>query len=174
MRVVCGVPVSWDPAIATVKYSGLLDCLAWSPCSRFIALDPSTGTQIQILDGVTLERLKSFAIPDGTTKLLTFSPEGRLLTWVGSGVAISWDVHTGVAVSKITIDKGFAHSITYSVCGTMFGVLFSGAGNSTAIGTYHVHPSTPTHYQLINVFFLSLNFYSAARTTGYRGGRRVA
>ncbi|KAF8488885.1 hypothetical protein F5888DRAFT_1809332 [Russula emetica] len=115
----------------------------------FIALGWINGTQIQILDGVTLEPLKSFAIPGDPTRLLTFSPEGRLLTWVGEGVAISWDVHTGVAVSKITTDERSARSITYSACGTMFGVLFSGKDDSTAIGTYHVHPSTPTHYHPI-------------------------
>jgi len=149
MRVVWGLPVSWDSAIATVKYSDELHCLAWSPCSRFIALGLFFGTQIQILDGVTLERLKSFAVPSSTRQLLTFSPEGRLLTWVGLDVAISWDVHTGVAVSEITIDMRSARSITYSVCGTMFGVLFSSYDGSTAIGIYHVHPSTPTHYHPI-------------------------
>ncbi|KAF8493161.1 hypothetical protein F5888DRAFT_1891408 [Russula emetica] len=151
MRVVCGVPVSWDSAIATVKHSDRVNCLAWSPCSRFIALGWLGRTQIQILDGVTLKRLKSFAVPFtiSTRQLLTFSPEGRLLTLVGPGVAISWDVHTGVAVSKITIDKRSARSITYSVCGTMFGVLFSDRDGSTAICTYHVHPSTPTHYHPI-------------------------
>ncbi|KAF8493168.1 hypothetical protein F5888DRAFT_1908745 [Russula emetica] len=150
MRVVWGVPVSWDPAIAIRKHPNLLLYNpAWSPCSRFIALGWINGTQIQILDGVTLEPLKSFAIPGDPTRLLTFSPEGRLLTWVGDGVAISWDVHTGVAVSKITTDERSARSITYSACGTMFGVLFSGKDDSTAIGTYHVHPSTPTHYHPI-------------------------
>jgi WD40 repeat protein len=159
MRVVRGVPVSWDPAIATVRYSHRPGVFAWSPCSTFIAVNLPfwDKDQIQILDGITLERLQTFTVPrDIITELLIFSPESRMLTCVAWGVAISWDVHTGVLVSEITMDltkdtdMRSAISITCSVCGTMFAVLFyDHASPITTICTYHVHRSTATQYHQI-------------------------
>ena len=144
--------MSWEPVIATIKCSNLIWRTAWSPCSRFIAIrwfDPVMG--IQILDAVTLKPLKSFTRREDPTHLFTISPGSRLLTWLGrnSGVFISWDLQTGATVSEIRV-KGRpareARSITYSACGTMFGVLFKGY-NTTTINTYNVlsHASIYDH-----------------------------
>ena len=81
--------------------------------------------------------------------MFAVSPRSRLLTWLGrtSGNFISWDLQTGVPVSEITVGEGRsaqeARSITYSECGTMFGVLFKGR-NATAIGTCKVSHSPET------------------------------
>ena len=109
---------------------------------------------IQILDAVTLRRLKIFASPQHSAQLLAFSPETRLLTLLGgkSEPLVSWDLQTGVRVSEIPTDGipayGFSPPITYSGCGTMFGVLFKHSEANT-ITIYDVLSSTPTHHHPI-------------------------
>ena len=129
--------------------------IAWSPCGRFIAIRGSDSVMgIQILDAVTLKRLKSFARQEGSTQLFTISTGSRLLTWLGRnlGSFISWDLQTGVPVSEIPIGEGRsaqeACSITYSSCGTMFGVLFKGR-DATAIGIYNAFSGTPMYHHLV-------------------------
>jgi len=145
-----GVPISWDPAVATIKCSRSVSHAAWSPCSRFIAISLDHDAGIKVLDAVTLKQLKSFIPPHSYTQLLTFSPNGHLLTWVSrtSEVFISWDVQTGLLASKISLtEEGpipAVHSITYSGCGTMLGVLFQNH-NISAISTYNVLSGTPIH-----------------------------
>ena len=142
-----GAPISWDPAVATIKCPCSVSHAVWSPCSRFIAISLNFDAGIRILDAVTLKQLKSFTPPHAYTQLLAFSPDGNLLTWVSrtSEVFISWDVQTGLLASKISItEEGpipAVHSITYSGCGTMLGVLFQNH-NISAISTYGILSST--------------------------------
>ena len=141
-RIVQGAPISWDSAVATIKPAHGVSHAAWSPCSRFVAISLRSDAGIQILDAVTLKQLKSFIPPHTYTQLLTFSPDGHLLTWVSSTseVLISWDIQTGLLVSKIPITEEptpTVHSVTYSGCGTMLGMLFKNHNNS-AITTYNV------------------------------------
>ena len=162
-----GVPMEWDSSIATMKSLIASRHIAWSPCSRFIVatidgFNRVTGVEseggAQILDAVTLERLGSFAPPQSRTfpwspcQLLTFSPERSLLTWVsGSPKGIfSWDVQTGVLVSGIPIEgkPTMFSSITYSQCGTMFGVSLDYDG-VTVIGTYNALSGIPKSYHPI-------------------------
>ena len=149
------MPTSWDPTIATTKCSYLIWRTAWSSCGKFIAVrgfDSAMG--IQILDAVTLKRLKSFAHQEGSTQLFAISAGSRVLTWLGrnSSAFISWDLRTGVPVSEIPIQGGRsareARSITYSGCGMMFGVLFRGR-NTPAIGTCNLTSGTSMHYHPI-------------------------
>jgi len=154
-RIVQGVPMSWNPAIVAVKCSGIISRTVWSPCNRFIAID--CGTETQILDATTLGRVKSLARQGYWSQLLTFSAESRLLTRLSSKPEefISWDLQTGVRASVISSDEvgrerhcpgdrrgpggltNEALSMTYSVCGTMFGVLFKRL-NVAVIVTYNV------------------------------------
>ena len=104
------------------------------------------------MDAATFKRLKTFTSPQGFTQLLAFSPESHLLTWLGdkSEVFTTWDFLTGVLVSEIPTGEGSAEdacSISYSQCGTMFGVLFK--GHNTIIGTYNVLSSAPISYHSI-------------------------
>ena len=152
-RIVQGVPMSWDPSIATIKCSRPIEYTVWSPCSRFIAISLEDIVGIQILDAVTLKRLKFFTPPHYHTQLFTFSPKSHLLTWLGGEpeVFTSWNLQTGVQVSKISIgdiSAPAALSITYSGCGTMFGVLFKD-DDTAIIGTYNVSSITPTYYHSI-------------------------
>ena len=139
--------MSWDPTIATSKFSESILNTVWSPCSRLIACTV-LRMGIQILDAVTLKQLKTFIIPEDLTGLLVFSPKSHMLTWFGneSEVIISWDLQTGVIVSEIPISNrefnGDVLSITYSGCETMFGVL-SELHGITTICTYSVLSSAP-------------------------------
>jgi len=139
MRIVQGVPVSWDLVVAATMYSYPIQHAIWSPCSTFIAIGGSKSTT-EILDGATLKRVKSLTSQPGNTRLLTFSAGSRSLTRFSPepGSSVSWDLRTGVPVGVIspelvkrrlhpyeeeTIEQ-FPVSITYSRCETMFGVLF--------------------------------------------------
>jgi len=152
MKVVQGVPLLWDQALSTtLRYSDPILGLSWSPCSRFIAA-ASYSTGIQILDAVTFKRLKTFTYPHNFTQLLAFSPESHLLTWLGikSKVFTTWDFLTGVLVSETQVGERSAedaHSMTYSKCGTKFGVLFK--GNNTTIGIYNILSSIPICFHLL-------------------------
>jgi len=148
MRIVQGVPISWDTSIVTIKSPNPIKHIAWSPCSKFVAISLESA-EIQILDGVTLKQLKLFTPPHHSTHSLAFSPESRLLTWAGEFKAfITWDLQTGVQVSEISIEEGsnlYVYTITYSECGTMFGVLFKGR-LTNGIGISNVLSSTPMYY----------------------------
>ena len=157
MRIVQGVPMSWDAAIVATKCWDLVEHAAWSPCSRFIAID--CHTEVQVLDAATLKRIGSLAPQQGCARLLSFSPESRSLTRLSDGPEglISWDLQTGVPASRIPptgvgVPFGYPeHSfnrieqwnpaITYSDCGAMFGVLFKRHG-VTAITTYNILSKT--------------------------------
>ena len=163
-RIVKGVPISWNPAVATLTHLSNIASPTWSPCSRFIAFLILQADTIQLeyeiilLDAVTFKQLKSFTLsytppslpPRCYLPLLAFSPNSQLLTWSDprSGEHVSWDLQTGVPVSRIPIKWGtptmHARSTTYSVCGTMLGVLFKDDG-TFAIGTYNILSSAHIH-----------------------------
>ena len=143
VRVVKGVPTSWDPAIVAIKCSATIQHAVWSPCSRFIAISFWYEAGIHVLDAATLKRLKSFTPPGDKTQLLAFSPESRLLMWLSGSQAdfLSWDLQTGILVSKVPIGGGKSAkdvcSITYSGSGNTFGVLYKG-DNDTTISIYDI------------------------------------
>ena len=127
------------------KFSSPIDTAAWSPCNRFVAVAwGKSKAPIEILDAVTLWRLTVLDFPSGEmghTRWLVFSPNARLLTWFGEnpGQFISWDLQTGALVSTISpARQGNPLSVTYSACGTMFGVLFRN-GSTFIISTYTIH-----------------------------------
>ncbi|KAF9642792.1 hypothetical protein BDM02DRAFT_1875568 [Thelephora ganbajun] len=143
-RIVHGLSVSWDPAIVTMGYCCM--AAAWSPCGRFIATSDGTS-RTEIRDAGTLKRLTILEFPEGQTEDLAFSPDSRLLMSYKYRPAklISWDLQTGVMVSAISPeqwdDDTWCHSITYSTCGTVFGVLIRRLDTFT-IRTYNVHSGT--------------------------------
>ncbi|KAF9645709.1 hypothetical protein BDM02DRAFT_472784 [Thelephora ganbajun] len=149
IRIVHGPPVSWDPAIVAKR--DFCEAAAWSPCSRFIAIS-NNMSRTEIVDAATLKRLTILESPRGQTRKLVFSPDARLLMSYGGYTEkfISWDLQTGVLVSAISPeqwdDNTACSSLTYSACGTMFGVSANrrsdyGFGDFT-IRTYNVHSGT--------------------------------
>ncbi|KAF9646549.1 hypothetical protein BDM02DRAFT_3002929 [Thelephora ganbajun] len=145
VRIVQGLPHSWDPAIATMEHSRVT-IAAWSPCGRSIVISGG-GSRAEILDAATLKRLPILEFPEGETRELIFSSDARLLMSfrVRPEKFISWDLQTGVLVSAISPkqwdDDTRCSSITYSACGTMFGVLIRRPGTFT-IRTYNIHSGT--------------------------------
>jgi len=142
-RVLQGVPASWDPSIASTRFPGFVDTAVWSPCGRFIAIAQRSSNEVAILDAVTLEQLytTSPASQLSYSVDLVFSPDGCFLTGhsrvaFSANHIVSWDLQTGGLISDISIDSGPYCSISYSGCGTMFGVLFKGSGVPTII-TYN-------------------------------------
>ena len=129
-RVIQGVPVSWDPSIAYIRFPGAIHTAAWSPCSKFIAVAHSESSDVIVLDAATLEQLHTMHAPEKSPwKLITFSPGSHLLTaysW-GQDCLVSWDLQTGGQLSNITLQPPFScNSVSYSGCETMIGCLFSG------------------------------------------------
>src|ERR1700679_4166452 len=73
-RVIQGIPTSWDPSIATKRFSRKILSIAWSPCSRFIAAALEESSEIVILDAATLGHLNILHGPHGTSwNHITFS-----------------------------------------------------------------------------------------------------
>jgi len=162
--------MSWDPVIVAVNCSHSIWHAVWSPCSRFVAIDCCTG--IQILDAVTLKRIKSLTVQHGRPLLLAFSADSRLLTRLSDDpeAFITWDVQTGVLTGIIYPEQEereqhypggsfyyqdeegteVALSITHSGCGTMFGVLFK-RRDVAVIVTYNNLSSTPIGYYPIEM-----------------------
>ena len=81
----------------TSEPSSYITAVAWSPCSRFIAVAQTSSYHetIGILDSVTLEQLNTFQ-SSHKTEWVSFSPDGDLLVvfdhWQGF---TSWDLQTG-------------------------------------------------------------------------------
>ena len=102
---------------------------AWSPCSRFIAVGLSKT--IEILDGVTLERLHTF--PHSWIQeigWLSFSPDSRLLTLFSDSDyrLITWDLQTGGRIRSIpsasNMSSSFYLSSAYSMDGKIVAVAY--------------------------------------------------
>ena len=118
--------------------------VAWSPCSRFIAV--VYGTLIEILDAVALDRHAIFNSPPEPIRGLIFSPDCRLLTLAhDDGSALTtWDIQTGAPVSVISeleISDPHHLSLAFSACGTVLGVL-SPSSDTSIIHIYDVLSGT--------------------------------
>ena len=147
-RVVQGLPISWDPVLAT-SYCGSV-WLTWSPCSRFIAV--SEVSTINILDAATLEPLNTFKSPrDSTLTRLGFSPDGRTLTELHEFKFTSWDLQTGIPMGTVSLAEAqkwgmyydpflFAHSMD----GKALAVSNPSSSDPTLIDTYDISSGTHT------------------------------
>jgi len=150
--------MSWGPNFAIAKHSNRVGTVAWSSCSRFIAVDLPESTEV--LDAVTLEQLHTFTHRFSETGWLSFSPDGCSLTWINSrdnGSGTTWDLQTGGRISTIPpiLNASFFRhfSSTYSTDGRMVAVagLRDGPGNftDTVISTYVLISGTHIHSHLV-------------------------
>ena len=128
VRVVTGIPSSWDLCTASAEIIGGGDnCTAWSPCGQFVAV--SSRIRIQLRDSNTLERVSVLEPPhnlrDYLPISLTFSPSGHLLACfykkqkncsltipacastpissISSPITllIVWDTQTGIVIGEV-------------------------------------------------------------------------
>ena len=157
VRVVQGLPTSWEPIVATMYHDEFRGGAVWSPCDRFIAVDKSGA--IDILDAVTLKRLNTFKSPTShSTPMLSFPPGSRYLTHFGDGGLTRWDLHTGAPVGTIpgpgvTSNTNLLSS-TYSADGKMVAV---------------AHSTRPKEDASIDTYdFLSMTHKSSYRVQGAR------
>ena len=151
MRIVQGQPTSWNLGIGAKHLSHSNPDIAWSPCSRFIAITSASAQVIEILDAMTLSQVTVLGLLPGVSiwKLL-FSPDGCLLTGDGDNTLITFNLQTGVIVSAIS--KELPSSLVelighaYSACGTMVGILtFSKVEETSVIYIYNILSGTHTH-----------------------------
>ena len=139
VRVIQGIPASWDPSIADIRLPEWICAAAWSPCSRFIAAAYNECSEIAILDPVTLKQLHTLSPPQEEISWtqITFSPESHLLTahsW-DENCIINWDLQTGGLLSNINTEEfPMCNSVSYSGSERMIGGLF----DNTTIITYNV------------------------------------
>ena len=144
VRVVHGLPVSWDPTTAATTRPSRIVRAVWSPCSRFIAIIQEATTMVDILDSTTLQRLRTLEFPQDISPVRVtpvFSPDSRTLTCssgLGRGgrdshrgvVIINWDLQTGGVASVIRGQRSEEcmvvgpPSIAYSAGGGVVGVFY--------------------------------------------------
>jgi len=157
-RVVRGLPISWAPNFATVRHpSKPTAMVAWSSCSRFIAVNLRKSTEV--LDAVTLERLHTFVHPySAGYGWSSFSPDGRSLTSIDGGDyrSTTWDLQAGGRICAIIPDRvplSFTYPIrflsAYSMDGKVLAVAefpnFYEFGDAIAISTYNLISGTPIY-----------------------------
>ena len=119
----------------------------WSSCSRFIAVGLSE--MVEILDGVTLERLHTFPhSPIHRFGWLSFSPDGRLLTLFSDSdyKLITWDLQTGGRIGSIPSASNtslFYFSSAYSMDGKTVAVAHVDVDDAViCISTYNLLSGT--------------------------------
>jgi WD40 repeat protein len=147
-RIVRGLPISWEPVVATMRHGHSVHAAAWSPCSRFIAV--GLPEMIEILDAVTLERLHTFTHPwTMATRWISFSPDSRSLTQFGGGDygIVTWDVQTGRQISATSTPNTPSSrylSSTYSMDGKVVAVTHSDLDKTavTVVSTYNLLSGT--------------------------------
>ena len=129
-RVVAGLPYLWDPRVASVVLSTQYPDMTWSPCSRFVAVNTTTG--IEFRDSTTLEKLSALKSPASlslSAVTISYSPNGRLLACACTrpfsfelAIAI-WDIQTGGIVKTMHGgEPGYPRSMLYSSDGKMLAV----------------------------------------------------
>jgi WD40 repeat protein len=117
VRVVRGLPVLWDPVIATSYHKDFSRVIAWSPCNRFIAIAKSAT--VEVLDAVTLQPrlnvLESFLTSLGRVPVLSFSSDSLFLVLAGRGRLVSCDLQTGGLAGATSHLSRVPASATYSM-----------------------------------------------------------
>ena len=122
--------------------SDFVTAAAWSPCGRFIAFATETSEMIEVLDAVTLSRIKTLEAHSRATELLSFSSDSRILTGFGREPELtSWDFQTGGEVCTIPSEAHVPHprylSSTHSMDGRAVAVAYAARSDtSTAISVY--------------------------------------
>ena len=148
VKVVQGLPTSWDHTIAAVHPNNQIAASAWSPCGKFIAFSQLGSEKIEVVDATTLGRVKTFTSPSRNTKWLSFSPDNHLLTGLSDVFELtSWDFQTGGLVSTVSSERdrreGYCISSTHSIGGKVAAVAYHFySDNSAAISTYNLTSET--------------------------------
>ena len=164
VRVVCGLPMSWDASTVAITRLDTIKLPIWSPCNRFIAF--TCTTIVEILDSVTFQQLQALELPQGVTSTdvgaLAFSPDSHIITLSGGnkdqgGFLISWDLQTGGIVSTTRHQSDgsrytLSHpSITYSADGMIVGVCGEAAPSYSTLCIFDVASGMQMHSHLLHI-----------------------
>ena len=146
MRVIHGLPVSWDTYTAATTRPSRIALVAWSPCGKFIAISAHNSTTADIIDSVILLKLQhlEFEFPKDGVRLRTliFSPDGRRLTsscengMKSEVFVVSWDLQIGGVAGVIRWKSQMMNCVThiaYSTTGRMVAVLRQGHPTTVSI-----------------------------------------
>ena len=185
MRVVQGLPITWDSVLATVYHEDYWRRVAWSPCNKFTAV--AGDSTIEILDATTLEKLNTFCSRGCSFQQLGFSSDGCTLIHFSDWGITSWDLQTGVPVSSVHPENlvlgsktslSFAHSIDGKILAvstpspspldndpilgrthnsTIINIMISSLGPIHVIILLQKGASYPKFGQMVNIFVLSLS-----------------
>ena len=124
VRVLRGLPISWDPVLATLHDEDFRGVATWSPSGRTIAIAKSST--IEIIDAATLERFITLNSPQSTIhRQLWFSPDSLILTQFHRGKLTSWDLQKGILIASGEWDARLegSFSCTYSGDGKILAIL---------------------------------------------------
>ena len=150
VRVVHGLPISWNPVVATVHKRYFGDQALWSPCNRFIAVITYDGADIH--DAVTLNSLNTFksrSISGG--QYCYISPDSHTLIRLNSNTFDTWDLQTGGLVDSVYLEwvpKGFPLSATYSMDGKAFAVIYSNFHRTETYIVTHIFSTACTQLHI--------------------------
>ena len=114
VRIVTGIPESWDSCSATLETIGVIRQTVWSPCGKFAVIFHRVDT-VGVWDSTTLERVSDLrppAMPVKATPLsLTCSHDGHLLACAYSPVQ-----EHNLLVLPLTFSPMLTFSHRLSVC----------------------------------------------------------
>ena len=150
VRIVHGLPTSWEPIVATLYTPSRFNAATWSLCNRFLAI--AKDGAVEIRDAVTLSLLSTFEPLDPKTRKLSFSPDSSFLTQFSHSGLSTWDLQTGGSVST-TFPNGDCMvyldlPLAYSTDKKMLAVVFQDHQSKTFIAT-HNHSTRSTHYYCV-------------------------
>ena len=150
--------MSWEENTSATTRMAIIDAAAWSPCDRFIAIIWYDAMEIEVLDSVTLRRLQALRFPqevdkDTCYRALAFSPDSRILTFIGTypwHTLVVWDLQTGGVATDIRW-MGPCKSVTerpsiaYSANGQMVAVRCWYSSGHDAIRVFDIGSNIRTH-----------------------------
>ena len=156
-----GVPVSWQPAVATATLD-ISSCeVIWSPCNRFAAVFHQQS--YAVVDSVTLNQLNIFQRNFGFMgyEQIGFSPDSHYLTILSKQGIVCWDLQTGGQLSAIPSkqDPDLApYSFTHSNDGKVVAAAYRGRNAQLMhISTYNLlsgtHVGSTNHPQKGRVIY---------------------
>ena len=121
VRVVQGLPISWEPIVATLNIVDIRGSPVWSPCGRFIII---LNDNANIFDAVTLKQLSTLKIADPSS--CCFTPDSHFVVQFYGNKLISWDIQTGCPIGTAVLGSNLAlhvlTSFTYSIDGKFLAV----------------------------------------------------
>ena len=152
VKIVRGMPVSWEPTAATAYVDDGPNPFAWSPCNRFIAVAKTKC--VEVLDAVTLSSLGTFEYLGDRRGPPCFSPNSRCLTQFVDDRLISWDLQTGAPGGVISGSSMSFHlfSFTHSNDGKIIAAAYRHSRITDfyinfdhSFSTYDLHSRTHAH-----------------------------